>query len=378
MSTNKSAPEDGDAVTRLEAAADRLDRTQERVEDFGEADLRQLADAYEEFTELLDRYEEPATGDGDFQKFIEFQGRVETFVEELPEDIMLRESFEESDEHLQQRRLNESDFEYVREQLEPVADLVARLDEREDARDDYERARKGVRKRLHEVRERIDELERLQRLGDADLDAPTERLRNPIGSYDEAVTEAFAEFKREESARDVLRFLAEMDVFALVPFRSPPADLHEYVDTHPPGEKPIPKLLELADYSRSKLDHYVDDPTALKQAVATQQTYLQRLDGQPLTVGWPPPEPETLRWRCRELTSVVNRFAPGVVEQLRTVERLPRETDYEQLRESAVAESELTADERERLRSGEVDETLSERREEREQLEAALEAYPER
>jgi hypothetical protein len=374
MSTSKSAPDD--VVAQLERADERLAEARERVAEFGESDLRQLADAYDDFTALLNRYEEPATGDGDFQKFIEFQGRVETFVEELPEDIMLRESFEESDEHLQQRRLNESDFEYVREQLEPVADLVARLDEREDARDDYERARKGVRKRLHEVRERIDELERLQRLGDADLDAPTERLRDPIERYDEAVTEAFAEFKREESARDVLRFLAETDVFPLVPFRSPPADLREYVDTHPPGEKPIPKLLELADYSRSKLDHYVDDPTALKQAVATQQTYLKRLDGQPLTVDWPPPEAETLRFRCRELTSVVNRFAPEVVEQLRTVERLPRETDYERLRDSAQAEAELTDDERKRLRSGSVETELQTRREERQTLAAALEEHP--
>jgi hypothetical protein len=378
MSTSKSAPEDGDAVDRLEAAADRLERTQERVEDFGESDLRQLADAYEEFTALLDRYEEPATGDGDFQKFIEFQGRVETFVEELPEDIMLRESFEESDDHLQQRRLNESDFEHVREQLEPVADLVARLDEREDARNAYRRARKGVRTRLREVRERIDDLERLQRLGDADLEAPTERLRDPIERYDEAVTEAFAEFKREESARDVLDFLAGTDAFPLVGFRSPPADLKSYVDEHPPGGKPIPKLLDLADYSRSKLDHYVEDPTALKQAVATQQTYLNRLDGEPLTVDWPPPDAETLRFRCRELTSVVNRFAPEIVEQLRAVERLPRETDYERLRNSAVAESELTADERERLRSGAVGSELAERRAERERLEGALEAHPER
>jgi hypothetical protein len=376
MSTSKSAPDD--VVDRLRRADERLDDAQKRVAEFGESDLRQLADAYEDFTALLDRYEEPATGDGDFEQFIEFQGRVETFVEELPEDIMLREAFEESDEHLQQRRLKESDFEHVREQLAPVADLVARLDERDEAYDDYERARKRVRDRLREVRERIDDLERLQRLGDADLDAPTERLRDPIESYNDAVTDAFAEFKREESARAVLDFLAETDVFPLVDVRTPPAELHAYVDEHQPGERPIPKLLELADYSRSKLDHYVEDPAALKQAVATQQTYLQRLDGEPLTVAWPPAEAETLRFRCRELTAVVNRFAPEVVEQLRAVERLPRETDYERLRNSAVAEAELTAEERERLRRGEVDEELTERREERERLEAALSEYPER
>ena len=375
MSTSETA---GGPVAALEQAADRLEKANERVVDFGESDLQQLADAYEEFTAILDRYEEPATGDGDFETFIEFQGRVETFVEQLPEDIMLREAFEESDEHLQQRRLKESDFEFVREQLEPVADLVGRLTEREQARDAYERARKQVRERRREVRERIGELERLKRLGAADLDAPTARLREPIESYDEAVTDAFAEFKREESARTVLDLLADVEVFSLVGFRTPPADLQEYVDEHPPGEKPIPELLELADYSQSKLDHYVADPTALKRSVATQQTYLRRLDGVPLTVGWPPPAAETLAWRCRELTAVVNRFAPGVVEELRTVKRLPVETEYERLRASAVAEAELTSEERERLKRGAVEDELTDRREERERLERALDEYPER
>ncbi|WP_340098749.1 DUF7118 family protein [Salinibaculum salinum] len=376
MSTSKSAADD--PVDQLRRAADELETAQQRVAEFGEADLRQLADAYEEFTGILGRYEEPATGDGDFQKFIEFQGRVETFVEELPEDILLREAFEESDDHLQQRRLSESDFEHVREQLSPVADLVARLTDREDARDEYERARKQVRDRLREVRECIDDLERLQRLGGADLTAPTERLREPVERYDERVTDAFTEFKQEASARAVLDFLDRTAVYPLVPFQPPPADLKSYVDSHPPGTKSIPELLEMADYSRSKLDHYVDDPAALTQSVGTQQTYLRRLDGEPLTVGWPPPAAEELRWRCQELTAVVNRFAPDVVESLRAVERLPRETAYNRLRDSAVAEAELTDEERDRLTSGAVADELATRREERERLADALDEFSER
>jgi hypothetical protein len=374
MSTSKPAA--SDPVEALQQAADRLEAARERVAEFGEEDLGQLADAYREFADLLDRYEEPATGDGDFQLFIEFQGKIETFVENLPEDVLLRESFEEADDHLQQRRLKESDFEHVREQLEPVADLVARLDERETARDEYQRARKQVQDRRHEVRGRIDDLERLQRLGDADLSAPTERLRDPIETYNERVREAFEEFRREAPAREVLACLAATEQFPLVPFQAPPANLREYVDERPPGEESIPRLLELSEYSRSKLDHYVEDPTALTQAVGTRRTYLRRLDADPLTVGWPPPSAAQLRFRCRELTSVVNRFAPEVIEQLRPVERLPVETNYERLRDSAQAEAELTDDERERLQRGEVAEELAESRKERERLEDALDEYP--
>jgi acyl-coenzyme A thioesterase PaaI-like protein len=85
-----------------------------------------------------------------------------------------------------------------------------------------------------------------------------------------------------------------------------------------------------------------------------------------------------LRHRCDELTSAVNRIAPAVVEDLRAVAQLPRETDYERLRTAAVAEAELTAEERERVKSGAVEEELREARETRERLGEALAEYPSR
>ncbi|MFT4921293.1 MAG: hypothetical protein ACI8XM_000490 [Haloarculaceae archaeon] len=377
MSTSDAVTAD-DRIAELAAAADRLDETEERVADFGEEQLRDLADAYEEFTGLLDRYEEPATGDGDFETFIEFQGNIETFVERLSGDLLLYETFEECDEYLQQRRLSESDFEHVREQLQPVADLIARLDDREQARERYRRARQAIKDRLRDLDEHVAELRRLERLGDADLDAPTDRLREPITAYNDAVTDAFDQFRREAPARELFDFLTATTAFPLVEFRAPPDDLVGYVERHDPGAQPVPQLLEYADYSQSKLDHYVDDPGALKRSIGTRQTYLQRLDGEPLTVAWPPPPADHLEWRCRELTSVVNRFAPEVVEQLRAVAALPRETDYERLRDSAVAEAELTAAERERLHTGDVAADLEDALAERERLQEALAEYPER
>ncbi|MEF8783108.1 MAG: hypothetical protein V5A54_08430 [Haloarculaceae archaeon] len=378
MSTGDTALASDDLVATLRTAEADLDEAIARVEEFGEAELRRLADAYEEFSALLARYEEPATGDGDFQTFIEFQGNVETFVNRLPEDLLLRETFEECDEHLQQRRLSESDFEHVRSQLQPVADLTARLDEREQARENYRRARRAVQRRVRELDEHIDELRRLEQLDDADLDAPTERLRDPIEAYNEAVTGAFDAFRREAPAREVFDVLDATTAYPLVEFSAPPDELREYVETYEPGTEPIPTLLEYAEYSHSKLDHYVGDADALKRSVGTRQTYLQRLDADPLTVEWPPPPAAELRWRCRELTAVVNRFAPGVVEALREVAALSRETDYERLRKSAVAENELSAGERERLRTGAVTAELEDAIAEREHLESALEELPER
>jgi hypothetical protein len=376
MSSTTTAPET--AESELEALETRLDEATERVEEFGREDLERLADIYESFVELLDRYEEDVVGDGEFETFIEFQGEVAAVVEEVSEDLLLYETFEECDDRLQQRRLHESDFEYVYEQLEPIADLVARLDEHEQALAAYRKRRRDLEREIRELDEQIDHLERLSRLGEADIDAPTERLREPIETYNDAVTDAFESFKRDRPSREVLAFLDRMEQYPLVEFESPPTELREYLSTSDPGTEPIPTLLEYADYSRSKLDHYVDDSDAFKHVLGGKQTYFQRLDAEPLRVDWPPPSAEHLRWRCQELTAAVNRFAPDVVEHLRTVERLPQETDYERLWESALARAELSDDERERVASGSVESELETARSEREQLQALLDQYPER
>jgi len=372
-------------VTRLERAdADRRE-ARERIEAVGaersdgatgEDQLRNLRTACSDLRSLLVEYEDRATGDGDFAAFIEFQDRIAHFTEGLDEDLPERETFEDIDDRLQQRRLTESDFAAVRGRIDDAETALAPLDDWEDARERYEQARLAAKRRRDEVIDRIGDCERLIELGDADLDAPTERLRDPIERYDEAVSEAFREFRADESAREVLDFVETTGLYPLVPFQSPPEDLLNYVHSHAAGTEPIPRLLEYADYSRSKLDHYVDDADALKRSVGTRRTYLQRLDGEPLTVDWPPPAAETLRFRCDELLSVVDRFAPEVVGDLRAVRALTRREEYDRLQTSAAAREQLTDAERERLRSGAVADELDDLRAERDRIDAALESHP--
>jgi hypothetical protein len=371
-----------DLVAELRESDDTLQRARDRVDEVGESDLQEVADAHDDLTTLFDRYEEEVTGDGDFKTFIEFQSQIAAITEELSEDVRHREVFEEVDDLLQQRRLTESDWRKVRSALEPVRADVSRLDDREEARERYEDARFSAERRIDDFADRIADLADLQRLGDADLDAPTERLRDPIEAYNDRVADAFADFRSSASARDLLAFVAKADAYPLVPFESPPADLREYVDTHAAGEESVGQLLEYAEYSKSKLDHYVEDADALKRNVSTQRTYLRRLDDEPLTVDWPPVEAETLRYRARELTSVVARFADRVDEgeaalvALREVRELSRTTDYERLRDSAQARAQLGPEERERLSSGAVDDELAACRDAKERLEDALDDYP--
>lgn len=137
------------------------------------------------------------------------------------------------------------------------------------------------------------------------------------------------------------------------------------------------ELLEYAGYSNSKLGHYVEDPAAFQRCVAANETYLQRLDAEPLTVGWPPPTAADLRWWAGAAESVVRRFADeAVVATLRTVRELTHTAEYEALREAAVARAALDDRERERLRAGAVESDRAAARETRDLLETALEEYP--
>ncbi|WP_336327397.1 DUF7118 family protein [Halovenus sp. HT40] len=376
MSTSDSRHE---LIAELERCEEELDRRQRRVEEYGEDELADLTEAYDSFYEVLDIYQDQVTGDdGDIQTIVEFQSEIDRVMTAIPDDVLHADIFEECDEYLQQKWFSDSDFEHVYDQLDPVADLAEWLGDRDEALDAYRKARRDVRARIRECEAEIDDLERLAELAEADLDAPIERLEEPIQEYNDAVKAAFREFKRSASAREVVRFLDEMEAYPLVEFESPPRDVAEYIEDNPTGEEPIATILEYADYSRSKLDHYVDDPNKLKHAIEGHRAYLEALDGDPLTIEWPPLSAEELRYRCRELTAAVNRIDPAVVEQLREVESLPRETDYERLRNSAVVRQELSAEERERLQSEAIEDELAELRAERDRLEEALENYPER
>jgi hypothetical protein len=362
--------------------ADRAYReVDEEIASAGRDRVESIADAYDRATDLLSRYEGKATGTGgeEFRAFVEFQERLATFVEELDDDLPYREAFERMEDRLDKRRVSEDDFERAREVLADPREAARLLQRRRDAREEYRDARRDARAELAEIDDEIDRLEDLLELGDADLEAPVDRLREPIGAYNDAVRTAFREYRRDAGAREVLDFVADTANFPLVGFRQPPDDLREYVETYEAGTEPIPTLLEYADYSRSKLSHYVEDAGELKRRVRTQQTYLQRLDAEPLIVDWPPPTADRLQFRARELIAVCSRFAPeGVVERARTVRDLPRHTDYERIRRAAVATERLGPEERERLASGDLQRELSRLRDRRSELSELLEDLPER
>jgi hypothetical protein len=368
-----------DAARDLRAAHDRLERLRDDV-DLDPGELDTVADACESVERVLDRWEERATDWDDFQGYVEFREDLSEALESIPEDVPESEAFLEADGHVKTgsatQALRARDFEAAREALAPAREYADLREDLATAREEYRGARSRARRRREELADRIDDLERLVELSEADLEAPVEVLREPVSAYDEAVRAAFAEFKRSAPARELLSFVETAAGYPLVGYESPPRELLAYVREAAAGEHSIDELLEYAGYSTSKLSHYVEDPDRLKRRVATNRTYLERLSADPLVVEWPPPERGVLRYLTGELIPLVDRFADDeTVATLRAVRALTRREDYERLRTAAVARAELTDAERRRVESGAVESEFATARERYEELSAAIEEY---
>ncbi|MBZ6494971.1 DUF7118 family protein [Natrinema longum] len=375
-SNTAAGSDESTPLEELEAARTRLAESNGRIEDHGEETVDEVATAYRNATTLLDDYVDRATGTGkeNFQAYIQLEGKFDGLVSSLSDDLPEREAFEDALEAIDKRRLSESDFERATDALEPAAAYADLLEEREAAREALVEARKNANKRLRAIDDEIDDHERLLELSTADLDAPVDRLRDPIERYNEAVREAFEDYRLSASAREVFDLLERSTWYPFVTYEQPPDELLDYVRENPAGEYTIPELLEYADYSRSKLSHYVESADELKRSVATQQTYLDGIDAEPLTIDWPPEPAGALRRRVREYRPFVARVAgEETVATLREVGLLATDPDYDRLQTAAQAVVQLTPAERERLSDGRIADELERLRTERERLEDALE-----
>ena len=355
-----SVAEAGEAAARLRERYDELRRIESRIDGYGRDRVEAAADAYRRAHRILDRFEEDAVGSGDFESYVRFRGEFDDAAD-VDDDLPAADAFEAADEAVDKRRLSESDFAAAREALEPAGEFVDLLEAYDDAVDDYRAARKAAREARKRLDARIEELREVAEMADADLDADLDRLRGPIDEYDDAVREAFREFFKSASAREVFNFLDRADGTPFVDVDVPPTDLADYVETHAAGEEPPATLLEYADYTNSKLDHYVDDPGALRTAVAVHRTYLERLDGEPLTLDWPPKPGDELAYEIDELVPLVGRIADDeTVATLRSVRELARSDEYERLRRAAEVRHELDDGDLALIERGEADDRLAE------------------
>ncbi|MGQ3329658.1 DUF7118 family protein [Halorubrum sp. FL23] len=352
--------EAGEAAATLRERYDELTRIEERIADLGRDRIETAADAYRRAHRVLDQYEEDAVGTGDFGSYVQFRGEFGEAVD-ADDDALAADAFAAADEAVDKRRLSESDFAAAREALEPAGEYVDLLAARDEALDEYRAARKAAREARKALDARLDELREVADMADADLDADVDRLREPIEAYNDAVREAFEEFYKTASARELFSFLDRADGTPFVDADVPPTDLREYVAEYDAGEEPLPTLLEYADYSNSKLEHYVDDPGALRTAVAVHRTYIERLDAEPLTLDWPPAGGDELAYEIDELIPLVSRVAGDeTVATLRSIRELARDEEYERLRRAAAVRDALDGSELDLLKRGVIHDRVRE------------------
>ncbi len=350
----------GEAAAELRERYDALAGIESRIAGHGEDRVEAAADAYRQAHRVLDQYEDDAVGSGDFPSYVRFEGAFANATD-VADDALAADAFAAADDAVDKRRLSESDFAAAREALEPASAYVDLLTDRDDAIDEYRAARKAAREARDDLADRLAVLREVAEMADADLDADVDRLRDPVDGYNESVREAFRSFYRSASARDVFAFLDRADDTPFVDADLPPADLREYVAEYAAGEEPLPTLLEYADYSNSKLEHYVDDPGALRTAVAVHKTFIDRIDGEPLTVDWPPAPGDELAYEIDELIPLVSRVADDeTVATLRSLRDLARSDDYERLRRAAEVRDALDDPELALLESGEIDDRVRE------------------
>ena len=346
--------EAGEAAATLRERYDELRRIEGRIADLGRERVEAAADAYRQAHRVIEQYEDDAVGSGDFAAYVRFEGEFANAVD-VGDDALAADAFAAADEAVDKKRLSERDIEAAREALEPAGEYVDLLADRDDALDDYRAARKAAREARKSLGARLEELREVAAMADADLDADVGSLRDPIETYNEAVRQSFDDFYKSASARDVFAFLDRADATPFVDVDVPPTDLADYVAEYGAGEEPLPTLLEYADYSNSKLEHYVDDPGALRTAVAVHRTYIERLDGEPLTLDWPPAGGDELAYEIDELIPLVSRVAADeTVATLRDVRDLARDDEYERRRRAAEVRDALDEPELELVRTGAI------------------------
>lgn len=369
-----------DPVDRLEEARKTVEEVRENAGPDVES-LATVAEAYREITTVFDRWEDRATDFDDFEGYVRFRDDLAETLSAIPDSVPHASTIEDAAETVKTdsvtSSLSKRDFEAARDELEPLRADTERYETLQSARESYRTAYRDLRRRLDELDTKRDDLRRLRRLAEADLDAPVEVLRDPIEAYNRTVEDSFASFRRESPARRILSFVEATKQYPLVSFDSPPDDLLEYVRTEAAGEHTLDELVEFSEYTRSKLDHYVDDADLLKRRIATNRTYLDRLSAEPLTIEWPPPPADELRFLVNELVSIVDRFAEGeTVATLRTVRQLAYRDEYEHLRTAAVARDQLTDAERARIVEGTLEADLESVERSIDRLERILESAP--
>lgn len=319
----------------VESLEDALDT----VEEVGAEPLRNAANLKSRFDAAVREYRDSATGRDDFGSYVEFRS-IATAVEEAVEEdeVYGEDSFLQAAERFDRRTIREKHFDRAEEDLADVEAAVEDLGQAERLQDEVAGMRHRLRRRLDELEDEKDELlgelEQVKEYEDVDA----EELVGLVDEYDRRVKQEFQEFRERASAADVVRVGARAGELPLVDDQ--PVDVDDARTLEDvAGDRTVEQVLEMADHSRSKLEHYVDDAVEFRRAVP--RSFLESFDGSAFEIGFDEPA-DVVRYEAPELRKVVQGFADeDVVDLLRRIRRLAMDDEYEEMRRAHQAAGEL-------------------------------------
>ncbi len=336
------------------------EEVRDAVRDVGEERAKKTHDLYETVDKNLERYREDATGRGDFGAYIQFRGFVAGVEKEVEDDdVHMSDAFESAMSHLDARTLRDKHFRRARAEFEEVEEFVETYERYKQLEEELGDELRSLEKRADVLEDEIDDAEeRLKKAREAD-EVDASPLREAVESYNRRVREEFDGFVREASAVEVAR-LGEKTLDAPLVDDAPiergtTEKLARYVD-----DEKAERVLELADSSDAKLSHFVDDTEGFRASVP--RTFFETASAERFELSY---EPEgVVRRRVPELVRIVSSFADEeTVALLRKVGDMAERGEYEPMRNALVAGEEAGAE------TDELEETLEELRDEKEEVE---------
>lgn len=318
-----------------------LKRARQRIEDIGLEKAKKTHDFYSELSETMEEYREDAVGTGDFETYVEFQGILDDLLQRInnsQNEVYRAEDFERVIDGFEKRVIRESDFRRAESRLADVRELAETIDRVREIEKElrYEKGRLERRKselesRLKRVGRKIDTAK-----GVSDIDPSP--LISIIESYNSSVETDFEEFYNSAPSIKVARLGEKARDLPLADIKPLDKETVEILRRTGMGQKTVSEVLEYADYSNSKLSHYIERPDEFRRNVS--QTWFKLLSADDFKISVETPQ-NLIKHKVPELIRIVDEFgSEETVRRLREIHSVAEKGEYAPMRRAYLSEKE--------------------------------------
>ncbi|MDY6765077.1 MAG: hypothetical protein SV377_05240 [Halobacteria archaeon] len=318
-----------------------LKRARQRIEDIGLEKAKKTHDFYSELSETMDEYREDAVGTGDFETYVEFQGILDDMLERVKknqDEIHRPEDFERVIDDFEKRVIRESDFRHAESTLSDVRELSETIDRINEIEKELRYEKGKLERRKSELESRLKSIKRKIDTAKGVSDIDPSPLVSLIESYNSSVETDFEEFYNNAPAIKVARIGEKARDFPLADIKPLDKETVRILERTGMGRKTVSEVLEYADYSDSKLSHYIDKPEEFRRNVS--QTWFKLLSADDFKISVETPQ-NLIKHKVPELVRVVGEFGSDeTVRKLREIHSIAERGEYAPMRRAYLSEKE--------------------------------------